>query len=259
MVNRILLTFDLEEFDLPAEFGCTITQQEQNEVTLSGLNMLTGILSGHKIPVTFFVTSGFGLRNPELLKTLAKSHEIASHSKSHSAFSESDLYESRIVLENITGSIVNGFRMPRFSELDKDKVKEAGYLYDSSVNPTLIPGRYNKLFAKRKIHTIKDSQLIEVPVSVLPLFRFPLFWLSFKNIPYPAYLSLCRFTLRHDSSLILYFHPWEFADLQPYKIPKYIKPISGKAMSARFERLISDLSTDGDFCTISGFLGLLKK
>lgn len=255
MDKKILLTFDLEEFDLPAEFGCSITETEQNQVTLNGLESLTGLLAKYKIPATFFTTSAFALRNPELVKGLAGTHEIASHSINHSSFNIGDLRESREVLENITRSSVKGFRMPRFAEIRKNKVEEAGYTYDSSVNPTLIPGRYNKLLAGRKIHTIKDRGLIEVPVSVVPLLRFPLFWLSFKNIPYPAYLMLCRFTLRYDSCLVLYFHPWEFAELQSFKIPWYIKSISGGDMLKRFERLIADLGSDGDFCTVSGYLG----
>jgi hypothetical protein len=95
---------------------------------------------------------------------------------------------------------------------------------------------------------------VEIPVSVTPVIRFPLFWLSFKNIPLPVYIHLCRSAMRKDSYLHLYFHPWEFAELKSFKIPWYIKTHSGNSMSERFEKLIVELKKMGDFSTISGFL-----
>jgi hypothetical protein len=60
--------------------------------------------------------------------------------------------------------------------------------------------------------------------------------------------------IRKDSYLHLYFHPWEFDDLESFNVPWYIKTISGKPFSERFEKLIVKLKKTGDFSTISGFL-----
>jgi hypothetical protein len=254
--HRILLTFDLEEFDLPLEYGCSISEEYQKVITTIGLQKLTSLLSKNNIHATFFTTSQYASTNKEIVKNLSIDHEIASHSKSHSAFKETDLSESKSELEIITGKQVYGFRMPRFRDIDKTKIKAAGYDYDSSINPTFIPGRYNNFFEKRKLFVDAGSNLIEIPVSVSPVIRFPLFWLSFKNIPLHIYLRMCKQTIRKDSYLNLYFHPWEFAELDSFDIPKCIKNLSGNFLAERFEKLISGLKETGDFSTISSFLGI---
>ena len=254
MEERILLTFDLEEFDLPLEFGCPISSEEQIRVTKEGLERLTILLSKYNIPATFFTTSLYANNNKDLIKSLSVDHEIASHSKSHSDFSVTDPLDSKSELEKITGKQVYGFRMPRFREIDNSIIKAAGYNYDSSINPTFIPGRYNNLFTQRKLYLDTRTDLIIIPVSVSPIIRFPLFWLSFKNIPLPIYIHLCKLAIWKDSYLHLCFHPWEFAELKSFKIPGYLKTHSGNSMSKRFEKLIVALRKTWDFSTISGFL-----
>jgi len=256
--KRILLTFDLEEFDLPLEFGCPISDEDQINVTNNGLQRLTRLLSKYNIPATFFTTAFYADKNKELINSLSANHEIASHSKCHSDFKETDPFDSKIEIERITGKQVHGFRMPQFRKIDISIIKAAGYSYDSSINPTFIPGRYNNLFTKRKIYLDTRSNLIEIPVSVSPLIRFPLFWLSFKNIPLPIYHFMCKMAIRKDSYLHLYFHAWEFDDLESFNLPGYIKNPSGKPFSERFEKLIVKLRNTGDFLTISGFLDSLE-
>lgn len=250
------MTFDLEEFDLPLEFGCPISDEDQINISNNGLQKLVLLLSKYSIPATFFTTSFFANRNKEIIKNLSENHEIASHSKKHSDFRETDPFDSKVEIERITGKKVYGFRMPHFKEIDLSLIKAAGYSWDSSISPTLIPGRYNNLLAQRGIHYDSRSNLIEIPVSVSPLIRFPLFWVSFKNIPLPLFLYMCRRSIWKDSYLNLYFHPWEFADLEPFNIPWYIKTISGNSLSERFERLIAELRKTAGFSTISRFLDI---
>ena len=255
--RQILLTFDLEEFDLPLEFGCPISAGDQIAITNNGLHRLLSILTRHNITATFFTTITYADRNNDVVKLISGNHEIASHSNCHTGFKDTDLHLSKLTLERITGKEVIGFRMPRFSKVDMMKIKAAGYRYDSSINPTCIPGRYNNLRSCRRIYTDIRSNLTEVPVSVSPVIRFPLFWISFKNIPFPVYLGMCKLALKKDSYLHLYFHPWEFADIGSFRIPWYIKRISGEQLSERFEVLIKELKKAADFTTISGFLDSL--
>jgi hypothetical protein len=252
--KRILLTFDLEEFDLPLEFGCPIPEEDQINVTNNGMQKLTSLLSKYNVPATFFTTAFYADKNKELVKSLSAGHEIASHSKIHSDFKETDPSDSKIIIESIIGKQIYGFRMPRFRKIDMKIIKAAGYSYDSSVNPTFIPGRYNNLFTDRKFYPDIRSNLTEIPLSVSPLIRFPLFWLSFKNLPFPIYLLLCKMALKKDSYLHLCFHPWEFDDLDSYNVPRYIKNPSGKPFSERFEKLVVKLGKIADFSTISSFL-----
>lgn len=254
MKPQILLTFDLEEFDLPLEFGHPISDEDQIKVSNEGLERLNEILSNYDIPATFFTTAAYAVKNKAVIKDLSENHEIASHSKHHSSFSQNDISESKKEIERITGKQVHGFRMPRFNKIDLSLIKAAGYRYDSSINPTYIPGRYNNLSANRKLHIDTTSNLIEIPVSVSPFIRIPLFWLSLKNLPLQIYLLMCKMAIRKDSYLHLCFHPWEFSDLEHFIIPQYIKKPSGNELSGRFEKLIAGLRNTGEYSTISNFL-----
>jgi hypothetical protein len=256
--NKILLTFDLEEFDLPLEYGCPLREEDQINISNEGLIQLTRVLSKFEIPATFFTTSYFAGRNVDLIKDLSLNHEIASHSKFHSQFEEDDLFASRTELENITGKRVYGFRMPKFKKTEFSLIKEAGYIYDSSVNPTCIPGRYNYFFNRKTLYHDSRSSVIEIPLSVTPIIRFPLFWLSFKNLPPVVYLNLCKEVLFTESYLHIVFHPWEFAEICSFKIPWYVKNPSGKQLLSRFEKLLVGLRKKGEFSTISDFLNIDK-
>jgi hypothetical protein len=69
--------------------------------------------------------------------------------------------------------------MPRLKEVEDREIEKAGYEYNSSMNPTYLPGRYNNFFKTRTRYY--SNNLLNIPISVTPLIRFPLFWLSFKT------------------------------------------------------------------------------
>jgi peptidoglycan/xylan/chitin deacetylase (PgdA/CDA1 family) len=254
--KHILLTFDLEEFDLPLEFDCPVSPDQQIAVTNQGLEKVNALLDKYNIKATFFVTSLFALANPSTIKQLGAKHEIASHSHSHSLFASEDYERSKQILEEISQTRVRGFRMPRFGKVDFKELKRCGYLYDSTLNPTFVPGRYNHFSEPRKLFTEPVTGLTVIPVSVSPGIRFPLFWLSFKNVPFTFYSYLCKQTLGKDKYLHLYFHPWEFADIKSFKIPGYIKRQDGSELTDKLERLIVYLKKKAEFTTISAFLSV---
>ncbi|MEO5907892.1 MAG: polysaccharide deacetylase family protein [Ginsengibacter sp.] len=250
---KILLTFDVEEFDLPMEYGIAISNDEQMAVGKKGLDAINEVLEDADIQCTLFTTANFALHFPENIFKLSQRHEIASHTYFHSSFKQEDLKNSRLALENITLKKVFGLRMPRMKKIKPGWIIEAGYSYDSSINPTWIPGRYNN-FSKPRI-LFMDSGLSKIPVSVTPNLRIPLFWLSFKNFPYQYFKRIALQTLKHDGYLSLYFHPWEFTDLSNYNLPGMVKSKSGIELLDRIKRLISDLKNEGDFITMNSFLG----
>ena len=251
----VMLTFDLEEFDIPEEYGQAVSAADQMEVTLLGMRRLEEVLNKYQIKVTFFTTGNFAQNNAELIKVLSEKHEIASHALYHSPFHrfvESDIPESKRVLEFITGKKVIGFRMPRLKPFDETKLPDWGIRYDSSVNPTYLPGRYNLLHKNPLPNT--ENGLIELPCSTTPLLRFPLFWLSFKNLPFGLYSALCRKTLRKRKNLMLYFHPWEFADIGGYHLPGYVKNPHGEKLTKKLDKLIENLlKSGGEFVTCAEF------
>lgn len=257
----ILLTFDLEEFDIPQEYGIDIAEREQMSVSVLGSWALLNLLEQHGIKATFFCTAHFAQNNEELVKKIAHKHEIASHSFYHDVRKPTNsaaLTESKKVLEQIVQKPVIGFRMPRLMTFTITDLATHGYLYDASINPTYLPNRYNFFFKKATPHFIGD--ILEIPSATVPWIRLPLFWLTFKNIPLRIYTFLCRLTLSYRKVISLYFHPWEFADLSGYPLPNYIKKESGTVLLEKLNRaLIFLIKQNVQFMTCSEFRdGFLK-
>lgn len=128
-------------------------------------------------------------------------------------------------------------------------VLAAGYQYDSSINPTWLPGRYNNFHLPRTIY--HEGGVKRIPASVSPGIRIPLFWLSFKNMPYSLYLELCKQTLSKDGYCCLYFHPWEFTPIEQFGLPGYTRRWCGPKLVERLRRLVTDLSKEADFGTMN--------
>ena len=244
----LLLSFDVEEFDMPLEYGQAIPEKEQLEVGYRGLETLMKVVDSFDVEATFFTTANFAQHFPEAIQRISKKHEIASHTFYHSRFSPEDLLGSKKKLEEIIAKPVYGLRMPRMAKVDMADVREAGYAYDSSVNPSFVPGRYNNLHLSKKYYF--ENDMLRVPVSVSPVLRIPLFWLSFKNFPYPFYLHLVKRSLESQGYVCLYFHPWEFINLDDYKLPGYTKRLAGEELQDRLRRLIEDLAPQGEFLSM---------
>ncbi len=250
------MSFDVEEFDIPLEYNFTIPLNEQMEIGKRGLDVLIPLWEKYKTPSTLFTTALFAQKFPDTIKNLASKHEIASHTFYHSNFENKHLLQSRLVLEEISGTAVTGLRMPRMRKVEMNEVKNAGYLYDSSINPTFIPGRYNNFHLPRTVY--EQENMIRIPASVSPIIRLPLFWLGFKNYPYWLFLKICLQTLKKDGYVNLYFHPWEFTPIDNYNLPGYVKKHSGQVLLNRLEKLINDLSKNGSFITTQQYLSKNK-
>jgi peptidoglycan/xylan/chitin deacetylase (PgdA/CDA1 family) len=251
-MNRfVLLSFDVEEFDMPLEYGFDISAAEQMQVGKKGLDAIMPVLTDATVSATLFTTANFAMHYPDAINQLAKQHEIASHTFYHSDFSNEHLLQSKKKLEEISGQTVTGLRMPRMRKVAIEEVKKAGYQYDSSINPTWLPGRYNNLHLPRTMY--RDEGMLRVPASVSPTFRIPLFWLSFKNLPYPIFKRLALRTLAKDGYLCLYFHPWEFTTIENYGLPAYTRKPDGELLLERLQQLIKELKKAGEFITMQKF------
>lgn len=250
--RKILLSFDVEEFDLPLEYRQYISPEEQLSTGYQGLEQIEGLLQLPGVRATLFTTAFFAEQYPAAITALGSRHEIASHTYYHSSFVPEDLRRSKEKLEAITGQRVTGLRMPRMKTVEAGMVAAAGYRYNSSYNPTWLPGRYNNLRMPRR--PFQEEGVLQFPVSVTPHLRIPLFWLCFKNMAYAAYLKLALQTMRYDGYISLYFHPWEFADLSGYRLPFYVKRKGGRKLLLKLQQLLTHLSEEGEFCTMHDFV-----
>ena len=226
---------------MPLEYGKELAFAEQLSISTAGTLSVLELLKKTGVKATFFCTANYAIHQPDIiLKIVNEGHEIASHGYYHSDFKPEHLAQSKTKLEEISGTKVTGFRMARMMPVDEKEVEKAGYQYNSSLNPTWIPGRYNNL--KKPRSWFFHHNVLQIPASVSPLVRFPLFWLSFHNLPMNMLKWMSSAAHRKDGYLNLYFHPWEFTDLnQPEKFgfPSYVTNNSGEGFITRIHDFIT--------------------
>lgn len=252
----VMLSFDTEEFDIPFEHGKEIAPKEMIRVSELGTNRILDILKAEGVRATFYCTTNLMLHAPKLAKRIIEEgHEMASHGCYHLHPQPEHVIESKKILEKEFGVKIHGYRQPRMFAVSDSVLKQEGYSYNSSINPAFIPGRYMHLNVSR-LPFVKDG-ILQIPASVTPWFRFPLFWLSEHHLPMWLFEALVRRTLRHDGYFNTYFHPWEFVKIlgvQEYGVPYVIGHNSGEPMQKRLQHLIQTLKAeDAEFITYNEF------
>lgn len=262
MDNMVLLSFDTEEFDVPKEYGVDISLEEGLEVSKEGINKVLDLLKEHHAKATFFCTVNFVEHAPkEMQRIIDEGHEVASHGVDHLQPKEGDVALSKQMIEKAIGDEVFGYRQPHMFSVKSEAIEQAGYRYNSSLHPTFIPGRYMHLNIPRT--PFYQGKVLEIPASVTPWVRLPVFWLACHHYPMWLYKKLCLWTLRHDGQFVVYFHPWEFVELgehPEWKIPYTIRHNSGEAMMNRLEELILTFKAKrAAFVTFKEFLSAYEQ
>jgi peptidoglycan/xylan/chitin deacetylase (PgdA/CDA1 family) len=242
----VLFSFDIEEFDMPFEYGKSISFEDQITISITGTTIILDLLAKYQIKATFFSTAVFASNAPLIIDRIKnEGHELASHTYYHSKFEEKDLLNSKLKLEELFGAEIYGFRMPRMMPVSDQAIENAGYIYNSSINPTFLPGRYNNLNVSRTY--FKLGNVLQLPASVSP-FRIPLFWLSFHNFPIWFYKYLVKRAYQKDGYLNIYFHPWEFTELsnkEKFGFPDYVSKNSGQQMINRMDGFMKWINEKG--------------
>ena len=269
----ILLSFDTEEFDVPREHGVQYdTLKEGMEVSRTGTLRILDVLKAEDVRATFFCTANFTENAPDVIRRIIEEgHEVAAHGCDHWKPEADDVVNSRKRIEKVLKDLgyadlqVTGYRQPRMFPVSDELIEEQGYLYNSSLNPAFIPGRYMHLTEPRTPFFRKVSGgtqnggrgVLEIPASVTPGFRFPLFWLAMHNLPMWLYKCWCRWTWKHDGQFVTYFHPWEFYELKQHpelRMPFIIRNHSGLQLAGRLHELIRMFKAEkAEFVTYSEY------
>jgi polysaccharide deacetylase family protein (PEP-CTERM system associated) len=189
------------------------------------------------IKATFFILGWVAERIPALVREIQRrGHEIACHGYGHQLiysigpqkFRE-DVSRARIILEDICGERVVGYRAPSYSITTKslwalDILVKEGFNYDSSIFP-VIHDTYGIRDASRFPGTITcaSGTIREFPLSTLPLcvlgkeYRLPIAGGGYLRL-FPAWVvrkSIEKINARENHPAVLYFHPWEIDPEQP--------------------------------------------
>jgi polysaccharide deacetylase family protein (PEP-CTERM system associated) len=218
------------------------------------------MLDKHGVKATFFTLGWIAERYPWLVKDIARSgHEVASHGYAHQRASDqtpaaflSDIKLAKVILEDLAGAEVKGYRAPSFSigvdnQWAFDSLVEAGYRYSSSIYP-IKHDHYGIPDAPRFMHDIRPG-LVEIPATTIRAFDRN--WPAggggyFRLMPYALSRKLIN-KVNHDdkASAIFYFHPWEVDPEQPRVAginakARFRHYLNLKRMEARLNRLLGD-------------------
>ena len=166
-----------------------------------GILILLRLFEKHGIKATFFVTGEMAQKHAwAVRKIFQNGHEIACHGLAHQknecllsrTTQEQKIGEATRIIEEQIQVRPEGFRAPclRVNENTLAVLEENGYVYDSSVVPTFIPGYYGSPGSTFKPYhpspqSLKkkgSSKLLELPVSVNPVLPFPLSAAWMRNL-----------------------------------------------------------------------------
>ncbi len=232
---RSCLTIDVEDWfhilDSPATPSITRWPSLESRIERN-LDILLAMLDSFSVKVTFFWLGWLAERHPSLVRACYDAgHEIASHGYAHvlayevglPAFRQ-DITRARLLLEDMTGEPIRGFRAPGFGITSRapwafDVIKEAGYQYDSSVFPASrahggIPGSLLGLYF---VET-QNGHLLEIPMSIVEILgrRTSLFGGGYMRLASKRLIKWGISRLQAaQQPLIIYVHPREIDPGQP--------------------------------------------
>ena len=227
------MTIDVEDYFQVSAFAPHIARSEWNarECRVErNVQLILEMLDRHHTKATFFTLGWIAERYPELIREIAlRGHEVASHGYGHERASDqteeaffSDIQLAKIILEDLTGQEVRGYRAPSFSIgagnlWAFDCLARAGYRYSSSIYP-IAHDHYGMPDSPRFAYEVRPG-LLEIPITTLHALgrNFPSSGGGyFRLLPYAlSRWMLNRVNTKDKQPGIFYFHPWEIDPQQP--------------------------------------------
>jgi polysaccharide deacetylase family protein (PEP-CTERM system associated) len=280
MINA--LSFDVEEYFHAEAFGRVVRREQwpglESRVVAS-TKLVLDILERSGTAATFFVLGWVAERHPALIRDIhARGHEVACHGYGHdmitrlspSQFAE-DVRRAKVILEDIVGGSVIGYRAPTFSVVRETLwslqiLAETGFQYDSSIFP-IVHDRYGIPDATRFPHRVAvrpGVEIAEFPLSTVGGFgwRVPVAGGGyFRILPYAA---TCR-AIRHVNNregqpAIVYLHPWELDLGQPRlpagRLTRFRHTVNTRTTESKLQRVIGDFRFS-PVCDVLRSAGLL--
>ena len=187
---------------------------------------LLDIFTDAKVQTTCFFLSWVGKSFPHLVReAVARGHEVASHGHAHELVHKMtadrfyrDVVKSKMILEDIVGTAVNGYRAPGFSaRADVPwfflKLAEAGYKYDSSVFPAECEhGGWKRTEYAPYLVSTAAGDITEFPITVAAVFGRPVCFFGGGHLrlaPVALVGLMARQVQKEGRPLICYVHPRE--------------------------------------------------
>jgi polysaccharide deacetylase family protein (PEP-CTERM system associated) len=261
------MTIDVEDYFQVSAFAPHISRTEWNSKECRverNVNTILELLDQHNAKATFFTLGWVAERYPQLVRQIvSQGHELASHGYGHERASDqtpesffTDINLAKILLEDLSGSEVCGYRAPSFSIGSGnlwayEGLENAGYRYSSSVYP-IAHDHYGMPNSPRFAYRVRPG-LIEIPITTVRLFwrNFPSSGGGyFRLLPYAlSHWMLNRVNTKDHEPGIFYCHPWEIDTEQPLveginRKTRFRHYVNISKMRARLNQLLTDFDWD---------------
>ncbi|MGH9342633.1 MAG: polysaccharide deacetylase family protein [Terriglobia bacterium] len=233
------------------------------------LDLLSKSHAGQANYATCFFLGWIAERYPHLVReAVARGHEIASHGYAHRlAYSmtpsefRADALRSRLLLEDISGSPVIGYRAAGFSSTEAipwffSELCASGFLYDSSVFPA-CRGHGGNPNSPLSPHFVAENRLIEFPATVAEVgpARMCFFGGGYLRLfPYAAICHMSKRVLSNGAPLMFYIHPREIDPHHPRLPMPYWRRFKSYVNLRTTEIKISNIIRDFSVITCRDFL-----
>ena len=182
---RNALTVDVEDYFQVQAFAGQIAEADWDGLphrVERNTNKVMDMFAEHGVKATFFTLGWVAERYPALLRRMvAEGHEIASHGFRHRRVGDmtpaqfrDDTRRTKALLEDLSGTAVNGYRAASFSIDSRtlwahDVLAEEGRTYSSSIYP-IAHDLYDMPGGERFSYRAGRGGITEVPVSTVILF-----------------------------------------------------------------------------------------
>ncbi len=265
------MTVDVEDYFHVSGFADLIRPEDWPNLESrveANTHKLLDIFAAHKVSATFFVLGWVAERHVSLVKAIQRAgHEIACHGYAHSLVYQAspeefrkDVRRAKKLLEDVTGSPVDGYRAPSFSIVKSslwalDILAEEGFQYDSSIFP-IRHDRYGIPDAHRFPHqwqATNGNGLAEFPISTSRVWgvNVPVGGGGyFRLLPY----ALTRWAIQRLNNVeqrpaVVYIHPWELDPAQP-RVPgplvgRFRHYVNLHTTESKLHRLLDGFSFQG--------------
>ena len=257
---RAVMSIDVEDWFQVENLSGVITRDTWNARQLRverNVDRLLELMSAAGVRATWFVLGWIAERCPSLVERIAaEGHEVASHGYGHALLGtlsadefRADVARSKDLLEELSGTTVQGYRAPAFSITDWaiPVLADVGFTYDSSCFPVVAHDRYGRLTGlagDQPVVELRDG-FHEVCVSCLKLGSRGFPWGGggyFRLIPYPVFRLGIRRILGNGQPYVFYIHPWEIDPGQPR--------VDGVARRYRFRHYVGLEKCEGRFASL---------
>ena len=260
-----VMSVDVEDYFQVGAFENTIPRDDWGRWPCrveANIERILALFQRHDIKATFFTLGWIAERYPAMVRGIvAAGHELASHGYGHQRASaltaaefRADVTRAKLLLEDIGGNAVNGYRAPSFSIGGDnlwalDVLAETGHRYSSSIYP-IAHDHYGMPDAPRfPYRPAQCTSLLEMPPTTVKWRgrNFPAAGGGFfRLLPYAASNWLIKRVNQDDKRpAMFYFHPWEIDPLQP-RVPgaplksRFRHYVNLGRMEAKLDRLCKD-------------------